>query len=169
MLNRATKPALEALYQGMANAKIPMANVGRGTVNELRSSIISGVPAITRDIAQGLANGLDPKLKENGRKGAKSFIDAFKSATGIASPSKIFKQLGEFSADGLEIGFLNGLKEFKTKAVGEIKQIVALMKFELAKVSDLSGASGPSMGLLRGQLLGTASLHFSRWATALGL
>jgi len=141
MLNRATKPALEALYQGMAKAKIPMADIGRGTVNELRASIISGVPAITRDIAQGLANGLDPKLKENGREGAKSFIDAFKSATGIASPSKIFKQLGEFSADGLEIGFLNGLKEFKGKAISEIRKIVALMKLELASVGDIDMAA----------------------------
>jgi tape measure domain-containing protein len=154
MLGRATKPALEALYQGMAKAKIPMADVGRGTVNELRASIISGVPAITRDIAQGLANGLDPKLKENGREGAKSFIDAFKSATGIASPSKIFKQLGEFSADGLEIGFLDGLKEFKSKSVDEIRKIVALLKFELAKVSDLSGMGGPSVGSLRQRLVG---------------
>jgi tape measure domain-containing protein len=152
MLNRATKPALEALYQAMAKAKIPMADVGRGTVNELRTSIISGVPAITRDIAQGLANGLDPKLKENGREGAKSFIDAFKSATGIASPSKIFKQLGEFSADGLEIGFLNGLREFKGKAVAEIKKIVALMKLELASVGDVNLRAG--IGGARGNVRG---------------
>jgi tape measure domain-containing protein len=154
MLSRATKPALEALYQGMARAKIPMADVGRGTVNELRASIISGVPAITRDIAQGLANGLDPKLKENGREGAKSFIDAFKSATGIASPSKIFKQLGEFSADGLEIGFLNGLKEFKGKAISEIKKIVALMKLELASVGDVNLRAG--IGSVRGGVRGGA-------------
>jgi len=152
MLSRATKPALEALYQGMAKAKIPMADVGKGTVKELHASIMSGVPAITQDIARGLANGLDPKLKESGSKGAKFFVDAFKSATGIASPSKIFKQLGEFSADGLEIGFLNGLKEFKGKAISEIKKIVALMKLELASVGDvnLRAAAGGVRGGVRG-------------------
>lgn len=142
MVNRATKPALESLYAQMAKAKIPMGDVGKGTVTELRAAIMSGVPRITQDIAQGLANGLDPKLKENGSKGAKLFIDAFKDASGIASPSKVFKQIGEFSADGLEIGFINGLKNFKNKAVAEIKKIAALMKLELASVGDVRIGAG---------------------------
>jgi tape measure domain-containing protein len=138
LIKKSTKPALEALYGEMSKAKIPMADVGKGTVDELRKSIISGVPAITQDIAKGLANGLNPELKENGTKGARFFIDAFKTAAGIASPSKVFKALGEFSADGLEIGFLNGLQGFKTKAIAEIRQIVALMKLELASVGDVN-------------------------------
>jgi len=142
MINRATKPALENLYSQMAKAKIPMGDVGRGTVNELRAAIMSGVPQITQDIAKGLINGLDPKLRESGAKGAKLFINAFKDASGIASPSKVFKQLGEFSADGLEIGFINGLKEFKQKSLAEIKKIVALMKLELASVGDVRIGAG---------------------------
>jgi tape measure domain-containing protein len=152
MLNRATKPALTALYEQMSKLKIPMADVGKGTTNELRKSIMSGVPAITRDIAEGLANGLDPKLKESGRKGAKLFIDEYKDASGIASPSKVFKQLGEFSADGLEIGFINGLKDFKTKAIAEIKKIAALMKLELASVGDVNIGAG--IGFARGGVRG---------------
>ena len=142
MINRATKPALENLYAQMAKAKIPMGDVGKGAVNELRAAIMSGVPQITQDIAKGLANGLDPKLKESGAKGAKLFINAFKDASGIASPSKVFKQLGEFSADGLEIGFINGLKEFKQKSLAEIKKIAALMKLELASVGDVRIGAG---------------------------
>jgi tape measure domain-containing protein len=144
LVNKATKPALEALYSEMSKVKIPMADVGKGTVKELRESIISGVPGITQDIAKGLANGLNPELKENGTKGAKIFIDAFKTATGIASPSKVFKALGKFSAGGLEIGFLNGLKDFKRKSLAEIKSIVALLQFELAKVSNVAMSPGMS-------------------------
>lgn len=147
LVKKSTKPALEALYSEMSKAKIPMTGVGKGTVDELRKSIVSGVPGITQDIAKGLANGLNPELKENGTKGARVFIDAFKAAAGIASPSKVFKALGEFSADGLEIGFMNGLKDFKAKAIGEIRQIVALMKLELASVGDVR--IGPGTGVAR--------------------
>jgi tape measure domain-containing protein len=147
LINRATKPALQALYGEMSKASIPMADVGKGTVDSLRKAILSGVPQLTSDLAQGISNGLDPKMKENGTSSAKLFVDAFKSATGIASPSKVFKALGEFSADGLEIGFLNGLKDFKTKAIGEIKQIAALMKLELASVGDVR--IGPGTGAAR--------------------
>jgi tape measure domain-containing protein len=154
LVNKATKPALQALYSEMSKANIPMAAVGKETVANLRNAILSGVPQLTSDLARGISNGLNPQMKESGAQGAKLFVDAFKNATGIASPSKVFKALGEFSADGLEIGFMNGLKDFKTRAVGEIKQIVALMKFELAQVSNISGAGGPSMGLLRRQLVG---------------
>jgi len=142
LIGNATKPALEALYAQMQKLGIKMAGIGKGTVKELGSSIMSGVPQITEDLAQGIAKGLSPKMKVNGRQGAKSFIDAFKDAAGIASPSKVFQQLGEFSADGLEIGFLNGLKEFKGKAVSEIKKIVALMKLELASVGDVNLRAG---------------------------
>jgi tape measure domain-containing protein len=147
LVNKATKPALQALYIEMSKAKIPMTDVGEGAVKDLRKAIVSGVPGITQDLARGLANGLNPELKENGTKGAKTFIDAFKTAAGIASPSKVFKALGKFSADGLEIGFLNGLKDFKTKAIGEIKQIVALMKLELASVGNVR--IGPGTGAAR--------------------
>jgi tape measure domain-containing protein len=138
LVNRSTRPALQALYSEMSKADIPMGDVGKGTVKSLRSAILSGVPQLTTDLARGISKGLDPQMKESGTQGAKLFVDAFKSATGIASPSKVFKALGEFSADGLEIGFLNGLKDFKTKAVGEIKQIVALMKLELASVGGVN-------------------------------
>ena len=152
LINRATKPALQALYKGMADAKIPMKDVGTSTVNSLKASIISGVPAISKDIALGLANGLNPKLKENGGKAARLFIDSFKDAAGIASPSKIFKQLGEFSADGLEIGFVEGLKDFKVRAVSEIKKIVALMRLELASVGNVNIGAG--IGAARGGVRG---------------
>ena len=151
LVNRATKPALEALYQGMAKAKIPMGGIGAGTVKELRASIISGIPKLTQDIASGMTEGLQG-LKESGSKGAKFLIDSFKDAAGIASPSKVFRQLGQFSAEGLEIGFVEGLKDFKTKAVSEIRKIVALMKFELASVGDVRIGAGT--GAVRGGVRG---------------
>jgi tape measure domain-containing protein len=133
LVNKATKPALQALYSEMSKASIPMAAVGKDTVANLRNAILSGVPQLTTDLARGISNGLNPQMKESGSKGAKLFIDAWKDAAGIASPSKVFKALGEFSADGLEIGFLNGLKDFRAKAVLEIRNLVKSLQRE-AKV-----------------------------------
>ncbi len=133
LVNKATKPALQALYSEMSKAGIPMAAVGTETVKNLRNAILSGVPQLTTDLARGISSGLNPQMKASGSKGAKLFIDAWKDAAGIASPSKVFKALGEFSADGLEIGFLNGLKDFKTKAVLEIRNLAKSLQQE-AKV-----------------------------------
>jgi len=143
-LKTATKPVLESVYNEMDRLGIRMAKAaneaGKTTNESLRAAILSGIPQVTADMAQGLAKGINPSMKINGQKGAKLFIEAWKDAAGIASPSKVFKALGEFSADGLEIGFINGLKDFKNKSVDEIRKIVALLKLELAKISGVSMA-----------------------------
>ena len=147
-LKTATKPVLESVYNEMNRLGIRMAkaanDAGKTTNESLRAAILSGIPQVTADMAQGLAKGINPLMKVNGQKGAKLFIEAWKDAAGIASPSKVFKALGEFSADGLEIGFINGLKDFKSKSVDEIRKIVALLKLELAKISDVSMAPAMS-------------------------
>jgi tape measure domain-containing protein len=147
-LKTATRPVLESVYNEMDRLGIRMAkaanDAGKTTNESLRAAILSGIPQVTADMAQGLAKGINPLMKINGQKGAKLFIEAWKDAAGIASPSKVFKALGEFSADGLEIGFINGLKDFKNKSVDEIRKIVALLKLELAKISDVSIAPAMS-------------------------
>ena len=147
-LKTATRPVLESVYNEMDRLGIRMAkaanDAGKTTNESLRAAILSGIPQVTADMAQGLAKGINPLMKINGQKGAKLFIEAWKDAAGIASPSKVFKALGEFSADGLEIGFINGLKDFKNKSVDEIRKIVALLKFELAKISGVSMAPAMS-------------------------
>ena len=137
-LKRLNQEPLKALRSGLEKAGVQMESIGNGTVEELRKSILSGLPQVSKDIAEGLIDGLDPGMKENGRKGARSLIDGFKTAAGIASPSRVFKALGKFSAEGLEIGFLDGLKDFKNKAAEEIKKIVALLKLELSSVGDIN-------------------------------
>lgn len=147
-LKTATRPVLESVYNEMDRLGIRMAKAaneaGKTTNESLRAAILSGIPQVTADMAQGLAKGLNPSMKINGQKGAKLFIEAWKDAAGIASPSKVFKALGEFSADGLEIGFINGLKDFKNKSVDEIRKIVAVLKLELAKISSVPMAPAMS-------------------------
>jgi len=134
-----------------------MGNLAKATSEEYRKSIVQGFTNSGQEAINGFAAGLKDASSKIGAIAAKvgeEGVRGIKDALGIASPSRVFKQIGEFSVDGLEIGFLNGLKDFKSKSVAEVKKIVALLRFELAKVSDISGAGGPSMGSLRRQLVG---------------
>jgi tape measure domain-containing protein len=150
-LNRLTKAPLEAVRNALQSAGVQMKSAGKNTTEELRQSILSGLPQVTEDIGRGLIKGLNPEMKESGRKGAQSLIDGFKKATGIASPSRVFKQLGKFSADGLEIGFFNGLRGFGIRSVAEIRRIAALMRLELASIGNVPiAASLPRAGGTRG-------------------
>jgi tape measure domain-containing protein len=139
-------------------ADVPVSGLGKSrSLEAYRKSIIDGMTNAGKESIAGLAQGLKDGQSAIGQ-AAKTVGDegvrAIKDTLGIASPSRVFKQIGEFSVDGLELGFLNGLKDFKSKSVAEIRKIVALMRFELAKVSDLSGTGGASMGSLRQQLVG---------------
>ena len=140
---------------GMALGKIT--SLSKATASELRNSIIPAFTNSGEEAVNGLAAGLKDSSSKIGKIAAKVGVEAvngIKGALGIASPSRVFKQIGEFSVDGLELGFLNGLKDFKGKSVAEIRKIVALLKLELAKVSEGGGIGGPSMGSLRRQLVG---------------
>jgi tape measure domain-containing protein len=149
---------LQATRQMMQAAKMPVGSLGGGrSVEAYLNSIVEGFKNASEESINGLASGLksgNSEIATAAKKVGEAGVRAIKDSLGIASPSRVFKQIGEFSVDGLELGFLNGLKDFKSKSIAEIKKIVALMRFELAKVSDVSGMGGPSMGSLRRQLVG---------------
>ncbi|CAB4154420.1 Caudovirus, tape measure, N-terminal, partial [uncultured Caudovirales phage] len=138
-LKTATKPVLESVYNEMDRLGIRMAkaanDAGKTTNESLRAAILSGIPQVTADMAQGLAKGINPLMQINGQKGAKLFIDAWKDAAGIASPSKVFKEIGKNIIDGLEIG-LQDFDALKTKMIGEMREFAAAMKRE-AKVGGI--------------------------------
>ena len=139
-------------------ANVPVSGLGKSrSLEAYRKSIIDGMTNAGKESITGLAQGLKDGQSAIGQ-AAKTVgqegIRAIKDTLGIASPSRVFRQIGEFSVDGLELGFLNGLKDFKGKSVAEIRKIVALLKLELAKVSEGGGIGGPSMGSLRRQLVG---------------
>ncbi|NBV27805.1 hypothetical protein EBS02_02130 [bacterium] len=133
-------------------------NLAKASTDEYKKSIIQGFTNSGQEAINGFAAGLKDSSSKIGQVAAKvgeKGVRGIKDALGIASPSKVFRQIGEFSVDGLELGFLNGLKDFKNKSISEVRKIVALLKLEFAKIKDISGAGvGPSTGRLRQQLLG---------------
>jgi tape measure domain-containing protein len=139
-------------------AGVPVSGLGKSrSLEAYRKSIIDGMTNAGKESIAGLAQGLKNGQSAIGQ-AAKTVGDegvrAIKATLGIKSPSEVYRRIGQFSVGGLTIGFLDKLKDFKSKSVAEIRKIVALMRFELAKVSDLSGTGGASVGSLRQQLVG---------------
>ena len=139
-------------------ANVPVSGLGTGrSLEAYQKSIVEGMTKAGDQAIAGLTAGLKDGKSEVAQAAklvGEGGLRALKDFWGIASPSRVFNQIGEFAVDGLELGFLNGLKDFKNKSVNEVRKITALLKLELAKVSDVSGAGGPSMGSLRRQLAG---------------
>lgn len=67
-----------------------------------------------RDVLTGLWNGISnaiPWLIGQLGNLKDQFLDGFKHAFGISSPSKIMMPLGEFLAQGVGVGYLNGMQQ----------------------------------------------------------
>ena len=129
-----------------------MGNLAKASTDEYKKSIIQGFTNSGQEAINGLAAGLkdsSSKIAQAASKVGEQGVRGIKDALGIASPSKVFQQIGEYSVDGLELGFLNGLKDFKNKSISEVKTIVALLKLEFAKIKNISGAGiGAPVGRL---------------------
>jgi tape measure domain-containing protein len=131
----------------LKEADVPVSGLGKSrSLDAYRKSIIDGMANAGKESIAGLAQGLKDGRSVIGQ-AAKTVGDegvrAIKDALGIASPSRVFKRIGEFAVDGLELGFLNGLKDFKNKSIAEIKEIVALMRSELAKINNFGAGGKP--------------------------
>jgi len=69
--------------------------------------------------AQGLVNGLNKKakaLEKASKRLANAMVKQIKKALGIKSPSRVFKRLGEYTVQGMEIGLqdTSGIKQGMT-------------------------------------------------------
>lgn len=143
-----TRGDLVAARNMMKAANIPVGALGVSrSLDAYRKSLVEGMEKAGDESVAGLAQGLkngESEVAQAAKKVAEGGLRAIKDFYGIASPSRVFKQIGEFAVDGLELGFLNGLKDFKNKSVDEIRRITALLRFELAKISGVSMAPGVS-------------------------
>ena len=152
-LQNTRKAMLEA---GMAVGDIK--NLTTAKIEDYQKSVVKGLTDSGKEAVNGFALGLkdsSSKISQAAAKIGEAGVRGIKDYLGIASPSKVFELIGKFSVDGLQLGFLEGLKEFKGRSVAEVKAIVALLRMELAKVSDTKPMTGASTGSLRRQLLGS--------------
>lgn len=155
------KDEIKKLYEALAIAGVE--GFERGT-KKTRPQMVATIGAVSRDTISGLLNGLksgDPQLAAAAKSLGNSLINSFKSVLGIASPSREFKYLGEFAAEGFEIGLTNGLKEAEQSAMARMRAMLAALKGEASKFGPalmMAGGMGGNQKGLREALLMAAGM-----------
>lgn len=95
---------IKAILDGFKNAPTMLKTVGEDIIKGLWDGI------------KGLKDWLQKKLES-----AADWLPKWvKEKLGIASPSKVFKEIGKFSADGLGIGFTDEMKKVKNSIVNAV-------------------------------------------------
>ena len=118
----------------VSQARSAMQNVVTSIGSTLRGAV-STVATIGRQIVQGLANGIRNAASAvvNALKGVvQSAIDAVKAKLGIASPSKLFMQFGEWTSEGYAIGVESGIG-LATRAIDKLTSEVSEMERKAAE------------------------------------
>lgn len=118
----------------VSQARSAMQNVVTSIGSTLRGAV-STVATIGRQIVQGLANGIRGAASAvvNALKGVvQSAINAAKAALGIASPSKLFMQFGEWTSEGYAIGVESGIG-LATRAIDKLTSEVSEMERKAAE------------------------------------
>jgi tape measure domain-containing protein len=121
-------------------------SLGKSSAEEIRQSLVPAFSDSGEEAVNGLAIGLkDPSSKIS--KAAKRLtvitIQDVKKGFGIASPSRVFKEIGKDLIAGLEIGF-EDFNELRAKMVGKMRELVAVMRMEAAKIQDIPMTPGMS-------------------------
>ena len=108
------REALNNLSQGFQDV---MDNIGKflGQAMQIGIDFIGGVIAGLESARETLYSGIYNIFQ--------GIVDNVKSILGISSPSKVMKEIGQWTAEGFTEGVLSGIDD-ATKAIAEYKQIV---------------------------------------------
>lgn len=124
-LDDTTKTELNTMFQSMQLTEPQAENCARllgvTITDEMRNTLTSknvGMPDVANDSTDGFYNSATgwrntQKLASAGRQNAKTYSDAFKDKVRIGSPSKLFREYGNFVVEG----FIIGTEDQETKLV----------------------------------------------------
>lgn len=110
-----------------------------------------------RDLVQGLINGLNEKiqaLKDKAAEIGSIAADAAKSALGISSPSRVFRQIGHDVGDGLTLGL-----EDQMAAVVAAAEAIAASAIQPATVVVQQQGAGDSQSTAGGIRVDNVTVH----------
>ena len=105
-----------------------MGNLLRDSGNNVIYGFVNGINDVINQVGDALTNGVG---------GA---VDNFKRFLGIASPSKLFKQLGIFTGQGYEEGVEKSFKDRIAPLIsgmgGDIEDLMDMPEFDLSGIFD---------------------------------
>jgi len=121
--------AMAALRDGLSNGVHWVASLVEsipGRIGDIGKDFFDRGMNMVHAIVAGLERGVG-WVADTARKMAHNFIDAFKSAMGIQSPSKVMEQMGSFLVEGLSSGLskLSSVKSTVTRLKGYLAEAFA--------------------------------------------
>ena len=115
-----------------------------GNIISTLMSLPSAVVSIGENLVKGLWNGIEDKVDwvcEKIKGMGKSIEKAIKKVFGIASPSKVFAEIGDYLAQGLGVGFEDGMQDVNADMVGQMEDLTGSMSAEVNAYGVGSSAS----------------------------
>lgn len=115
-----------------------------GNIISTLMSLPSSVVSIGENLVKGLWNGIEDKVDwvcEKIKGMGKSIEKAIKKVFGIASPSKVFAEIGDYLAQGLGVGFEDGMGGVEDDMVSQMEGLTGSMNAEVSAY----GTSGAAM------------------------
>lgn len=100
------------------------------TISELPTKVIT----IGKNLVEGLWNGINDKIswvKNKITSMGSQITSAIKSVFGIASPSKVFAEIGDYLAQGLGVGFEDGMSTVRDDMVDNMDGLTGSMTAEV--------------------------------------
>lgn len=108
------------------------------------ANLPSTVVSIGENLVKGLWNGISDKVDwvcEKIKGMGKQIEKAIKKVFGIASPSKVFAEIGDYLAQGLGVGFEDGMQDVNADMVGQMEDLTGSMSAEVNAYGVGSSAS----------------------------
>ena len=114
-----------------------------------KGKIITALNQAGESSVTGLLNGLkskDSAVKTAAKSLGDILIAALKLSLQIQSPSKKMEAIGEDAGEGFNKGLKESLSEAKDSAVSKMRELVATLRIEAAKIQNISLAPGSLRG-----------------------
>ena len=114
-----------------------------GLLNQVLSAITSfDLVGAGKDLIQGLINGISSMAGEvwNAVTGAvQGAIDGALNLLGIASPSRVFREIGQYTMEGMAIGIERTAAEARAAMLGATSGVVGAAEMSLAATTEVGG------------------------------
>jgi len=133
------------LQNGFINAFNSISNWVGSIVSNIQGFVencintLSGLPAeaieVGENLVKGLWEGISDKVDwvcEKIKGMGKSIEKAIKKTLGIASPSKVFAEIGRYTAEGFGLGFEDTMEDVEGDMVGQMDGLTASMSAEVS-------------------------------------
>lgn len=120
------------------------------------SSLPSSVVSIGENLVKGLWNGISDKVDwvcEKIKGMGKQIEKAIKKVFGIASPSKVFAEIGDYLAQGLGVGFEDGMTGVEADMVGQMDDLTGSMTAEVSAYGVSDAATVDNTTINRGPVV----------------